>query len=136
MIKFHLINIFLLLLFCSKQHDAIHLTYCQNNNDTTITQDSNGLGQSNISIPKTILQEPCFKDSLSDSILIKWAVPNKDSILLELLNQYENVIQIIENGSLMPGSYNFPIKNNRDNQIYGIRMIYGSYDNTIWFYEN
>jgi hypothetical protein len=126
----------MLLLCCSKHNDAIHLTYCQNLNDTIVSQDSNGLVHYKPTTTKGGLQDPCFKDSLGDTILIKWIITTNDNILIELLNQNENVIRIIENRSLTRGSYTLPIQNSKDNQIYGIRMRYGSYDNTIWFYEN
>jgi hypothetical protein len=131
--KIHFTITFLLILFCSKHHDAIHLTYCGNNIDTVIQLDTFRLPYTP---GKPELYEPCFKDSMGDTIFISWNIPVKDDILLELLDQNYNVIQIYING--MPfsraGSIAFP--NKRDNQIYGFRMIFGSYDNTIWFYQN
>jgi hypothetical protein len=131
------------LLFCSSGHDVIHLTYCGDGIDS-IASVTNGTSDTtqravrfdSLQRGQFRLLDLCFKDTLGDTISIKWPLQYSCDVLLELLNQDGYVIRTILKQSLSKGNYTILIQNSKDYRVYGVRLVYGTYDNTVWFYAS
>lgn len=120
---------------CTKHRDdAIKLGTCE---EYPICDTTNVNGLQSIHCEPTGFDfaEPCFSGQSGDTLNLRFTLPIKTAVFLEILDDDENSVEVLKDGdSLMAGRHTISWLNNRGYEILGVRLHASSYSKTYWFF--
>lgn len=120
------------------ERNANHLSICSDfpSCTTIVVNSQSGLSTRKCEPIGISLEEPCFSDSLMDSINLRISIPTKSHAIIDILDNDENLIETIVNDTLVAGYYSFTWEVPNSNEIYGCFMSVSGYEKKYWFYAN